>query len=166
MLRHGKQKKRNHQRHNPKKKTPCGGGWLRHGVEGGNMNLMIDSSHILTKKSTAISRRKAIRARCVDCSSDNYAEVRNCQFRLCALHPYRTGQGKQNPVARDKAIRKYCLWCMNDQRNEVRLCPSTDCPLYPYRLTRKAIQRHEKEHIGGLSGKKKSPAGVGMAEVC
>lgn len=154
-------KSQRHRRHESGNKNAMHRRRLRHGVKGGNMKKMQDLSHFSAK----LSRRKAIWQRCVDCSGFSYAEVRDCNFRLCALHPYRSGQGKQNPVARDKAIRKYCLWCMNEQRHEVRLCPSTDCSLYPYRLTRKAIQRHEKEHIGGLSARKKSPAMDSMAGV-
>lgn len=35
---------------------------------------------------------KAIRAKCVECSGDNLAEVRMCEIDDCALWPYRMGR--------------------------------------------------------------------------
>ena len=81
------------------------------------------------------NRREAIRARCIDCSGGNRAEVRNCEFTDCPLWPFRMGTGKQDPRARDKAIRAYCSWCANGQKVELDLCPSGGCPLFPYRKT-------------------------------
>jgi hypothetical protein len=40
---------------------------------------------------------KAIRAKCLDCSAGNEAEVRKCVAVSCALWPYRMGK---NPFAR------------------------------------------------------------------
>ena len=34
---------------------------------------------------------KAIRMKCLDCSSYSAAEVRNCKFENCPLYPYRSG---------------------------------------------------------------------------
>ena len=34
---------------------------------------------------------KAIRAKCLDCSGRNTAEVRNCLITDCPLYPYRMG---------------------------------------------------------------------------
>jgi len=34
---------------------------------------------------------KAIRAKCLDCSGGNNAEVRNCVIPSCPLYPYRMG---------------------------------------------------------------------------
>ena len=82
-----------------------------------------------------LSRRKAIRERCLNCSGWSHKEVTNCIFEDCPLYPFRSGQGKQNAKARAKAIRKYCLWCMNGQHGEVSKCPSKDCSLFPYRKT-------------------------------
>jgi hypothetical protein len=79
-----------------------------------------------------MNRRSAIRKRCIDCSAGSLAEVKDCHHADCPLHPYRTGQGKQNAKARDRAIKRYCLWC-NVSRYEVHLCPVTQCTLYPYR---------------------------------
>jgi hypothetical protein len=101
------------------------------------MKFIFDSSQIFT----VLSRRKAIRARCIDCSGFIKSEVRNCNHADCDLHPFRSGQGKQNPVERDKSIRKYCLQCMNGKRNVVMKCPSIDCSLYTYRLTQKTLNK-------------------------
>lgn len=35
---------------------------------------------------------KAIRAKCLDCSGDNYKEVRLCPVKKCPLYPYRFGK--------------------------------------------------------------------------
>ena len=35
---------------------------------------------------------KAIRAKCLDCSGGQYAEVRLCPIENCALYPYRMGK--------------------------------------------------------------------------
>lgn len=48
---------------------------------------------------------KAIRAKCLECSVGNVAEVRNCVIPTCPLYPYRMGHnparaglGKKNPA--------------------------------------------------------------------
>ena len=87
-------------------------------------------------KKVNINRRKAIRERCLNCAGWFHKEVTNCTFTDCPLHPFRSGQGKQNANARSKAIRNFCLWCMNGQHGEVLKCPSTDCSLFPYRKTK------------------------------
>ena len=83
-----------------------------------------------------LNRRKAIRERCLNCAGWFHKEVTNCTFTDCPLHPFRSGQGKQNAKTRSKAIRKYCLWCMNGQHGEISKCPSKDCPLFFYRKTK------------------------------
>lgn len=95
-----------------------------------------------------MNRRQAIRARCLDCSGFNNAEVRNCTFDDCPLFPFRMGTGKQDPTKRDKAIRAFCLWCMNGQKKEVQLCPSEQCPLYAF-----------NRHIERISGDKNASEG-------
>ena len=42
---------------------------------------------------------KAIRAKCLDCSYDNYAEVKRCQVPECILYPFRFGK---NPYSKKK----------------------------------------------------------------
>ena len=81
-----------------------------------------------------LNRRRAIREKCLNCSAWIPSEVRNCKFTNCALWPYRTGEGKQDPTKRAEAIRAKCMWCTSGQKKEVRLCPSTDCPLWIFRL--------------------------------
>ena len=82
-----------------------------------------------------LNRRKSIREKCLNCAGWFHKEVTKCAFTDCPLHPFRSGQGKQNAKDRSKAIREYCLWCVNGQHGEVIKCPSLDCPLYPYRKT-------------------------------
>jgi len=61
--------------------------------------------------------------------------VQVCQHTGCTLHPFRSGQGKQNARNRDRAIKAYCRWCANSF-GEVLHCPVTTCPLYPFRKFR------------------------------
>jgi hypothetical protein len=74
---------------------------------------------------------KAIRSKCIDCSGFELKEVRECQFKDCALYHLRMGRGSRATL---KRIRAYCLWCCNDQSNEVKLCPSLKCSLWQYRF--------------------------------
>ena len=46
---------------------------------------------------------KAIRAKCLECSVDNNAEVRNCVIPSCPLYPYRMGH---NPYIKMSEERK------------------------------------------------------------
>jgi len=129
------------------KNTPGGqtGGFEEGGAGCADLCLT-HTKNIPGAQAKKLNRRRAIRARCYDCSGFNRAEIRECPITDCKLYPYRMATGRQDPKARDRAIRVYCLWCMNGQRKEVSLCPSSDCPLYPYRQTPAAMQR--KRHIG------------------
>jgi hypothetical protein len=89
--------------------------------------------HKSGQKKIAVNRRKAIRERCLNCSSWYRKDVDDCYMTDCHLHPYRTGKGKQNAKKRAVAIRLYCFWCCAEQRAEVLKCPAKDCPLFPYR---------------------------------
>ena len=80
-----------------------------------------------------MNRRKAIREKCLNCSSWSAKDVKNCEMTDCQLYQFRSGQGKQDSKLRAKAIRKYCLWCMCDRPNEVSKCTAPDCPLFAYR---------------------------------
>ena len=42
--------------------------------------------------------RKAIRAKCRDCSNYQAKEIRLCPIQDCPLWPYRMGKGKEEPV--------------------------------------------------------------------
>jgi hypothetical protein len=62
----------------------------------------------LPKQSTNITQQvqaepilKVIRRKCIDCSADQLAEVRNCPVNACALWPYRMGE---NPFARPRGL--------------------------------------------------------------
>lgn len=81
--------------------------------------------------SAPLTRRGAIRARCLDCSGGSWKEVRDCKFTTCDLHPFRLGD---NPGSRTQAMRKHCLWCCNGSATEVRLCPAVRCAMHPFRL--------------------------------
>ena len=46
-----------------------------------------------------LTRRQAIRAKCLDCSGGNRAEVRHCPSNDCPLWPYRLGAEQKNTGA-------------------------------------------------------------------
>jgi hypothetical protein len=46
---------------------------------------------MLMEKIKVYTPLKAIRLKCLDCSCDNYAEVRECPRKTCTLYPYRMG---------------------------------------------------------------------------
>lgn len=81
-----------------------------------------------------ITPLKAIRARCLDCSGWNSADVRRCDFEDCELWPYRFGKRAKSPNTPVQGIRRYCLWCCAGSAHEVKLCPSQVCALHLYRL--------------------------------
>jgi hypothetical protein len=43
-----------------------------------------------------LTRSKAIKAHCFECSGWNRAEVRKCAIRTCPLYPFRTGTVKRD----------------------------------------------------------------------
>lgn len=90
---------------------------------------------LLKRKNTSdnMSRRNAVRLKCLDCSGYECNEVTNCNITDCPLYSFRSGAGKQDAKARDMAIKAYCLYCMNDQPREIALCISPYCSLFPYR---------------------------------
>ena len=79
---------------------------------------------------------RAIRLRCLDCSGNSAAEVRDCDRTHCALFAYRLGKRPKRPATMTpvKSMRAYCLWCCDGSAKEVRLCPKRGCPLHVYRL--------------------------------
>jgi hypothetical protein len=103
-------------------------------------------------KTLNLSRCRAIREKCLNCSCWSVKEVRDCSFKDCPVYAYREGQGKQNPKARDKAIKAFCLWCMAGQKSEVKRCVSVHCALFSFRRGKaeKAIRLLKKTHGGAF----------------
>lgn len=48
---------------------------------------------------------KAIRAKCLDCSNNQYSEVRNCGVGSCPLYPYRMGK-RPKPIEQKEEARQ------------------------------------------------------------
>lgn len=116
-------------------------------------------------KTVELTRRRAIREKCMDCSAWRSTEVDRCSFRKCALFPYRTGKGKQDAKARNKAIRTHCTWCMAGDVHEVKRCTSPHCALFSFRGVSRATKQgcpslSEKAHRQGCS-ETISPRGIG-----
>lgn len=81
-----------------------------------------------------MTRSKAIKAYCFDCSGNNYKEVRECEFADCPLYAGRQGKRPKGYQPK-KQIRYYCVNdCMNGSANEVKLCGEVNCPLWIYRM--------------------------------
>jgi hypothetical protein len=98
-----------------------------------------------------MNRRQAIRKKCLECSNYKCWDVANCTCTDCALYPFRSGKGKQDPKERNIALRKYCMWCVVDQPVELKYC-SKSCPLNDFR----GFIREKKPN----SHKNVSPAGL------
>ena len=45
---------------------------------------------------------KAIRAKCLDCTNNQYTEIKECKMTKCSLHPY--GLGKRPKKDNDKQM--------------------------------------------------------------
>ena len=43
------------------------------------------------EETETLTRSRAIRLKCYDCSGGNSAEIRNCVIRNCPLYPFRLG---------------------------------------------------------------------------
>ena len=94
-----------------------------------------------TTTGEAISARRAIRLRCLDCAETETVvgscEVgpdshEPCPLWFCRRGPSVTKAHKGSPL---KAIRAYCLWCMNGNAKLVRECDQeATCVLWPYRF--------------------------------
>ena len=80
-----------------------------------------------------LTRKKAIRHRCINCSGFFTPDVKNCTMTECHLYPYRMWGTVKHNISRAVSIRKYCLYCCAGQHPEVTKCPSHDCSLWPYR---------------------------------
>lgn len=86
-------------------------------------------------KLAIINRRKAIREKCLDCSSWLKNEVKNCSFNGCKLYGFRLAIGQQNAKARKEAIHRHCKLCSGGGSKEVKKCPTETCALYAFRLS-------------------------------
>lgn len=82
---------------------------------------------------TTLSRTKAVRDKCFDCSGFDRVEVRNCKHEECPLHPYRTTRSTTKKSGRPQAVRDYCLGCSGGNVVERARCESVNCPLHPFR---------------------------------
>ena len=82
-----------------------------------------------------LTRTKAVRERCLNCSAWSAYAVSQCPFTDCPLYPFRTGKGvRGRSDERNKAIVRYCQWCSNSRTPKD--CTVRLCPLYAYRSGR------------------------------
>lgn len=101
-----------------------------------------------------LTRVKAIRARCLDCS-DGQADVRACPFPECPLYHYRMGRkGAGAGKIPSIAIRDYCTECCNGQPRERTKCPAVKCPVWRYRNGREESIPAEAQKGGVCSQEK------------
>ncbi len=52
----------------------------------------------MEKKGEVLTPIKSIRAKCLDCSNNQYSEIKDCPIRDCALYPYRLGKRPKKVV--------------------------------------------------------------------
>lgn len=67
-----------------------------------------------------LTRAKAIRAKCLDCSCGSQKEVRECVIPDCPLYPYRMGKNpyyKGNKKGNPKGVEALKKW-REDQKKE------------------------------------------------
>ena len=55
------------------------------------------------RKDAALTPRRAMRLKCLECQCGNSAEVRRCPIVDCSLWPYRTGKGINTDANGDPA---------------------------------------------------------------
>jgi len=77
-----------------------------------------------------LTPKKAVRLRCLDCSSWFFPDVKKCDNKKCLLFKFRMGNGRPSV----KLIRKECISCMGGQQLQVRGYSDTACSLYPFRM--------------------------------
>ena len=80
-----------------------------------------------------ISRSKAIRYRCLDCSGFSSNRVDDCVHESCPLYGYRLGTGAKDATQRKRDMVEYCTQCCSGSTSEKKDCQSKMCPMYPYR---------------------------------
>lgn len=104
-----------------------------------------------------ITRKSAIRLRCLSCCCNQIVEVNQCPARKCPLWGYRMGQKWENPgisdenndkkriqvfdlkkyngqeIPRKSAIRLMCINCYGSYIG-VSKCSDKSCPLWGYRI--------------------------------
>lgn len=80
-----------------------------------------------------MSRKLAIKARCLDCCGFSYKDRENCTEVDCPLHPYRLGKCEKGESAkRTLSIKQFCTDCCLGDRQETINCGSENCPLHEY----------------------------------
>ena len=64
---------------------------------------------------------KAIRAKCIECSNENYAEIKECPITDCHLYPFRFGK---NPYRTKRVLteeqKKKLVETLAKARNKVK----------------------------------------------
>jgi hypothetical protein len=86
-----------------------------------------------------LTRGRAVKEKCLACSSFSHKDVKACKFKDCHLYPFRIRTPKHQSVQRSKAIKEYCAWCMRGFRAEIRQCTADKCPLYNFRTGADAV---------------------------
>lgn len=102
------------------------------------MKLLIkDKNDTLVLKN--LSRRRAVKELCLNCSAWSPSQRTNCPVTDCPLRPYRNGEIPEGLTAADRAraLRTYCLeGCCCGDRTEVRDCAITTCAIRPWRRSK------------------------------
>ena len=84
-----------------------------------------------------ITKSKAVKLRCLDCSAFDRKAVRECSNEKCILFVMRLRgklEGEKAGLRRARAIKHFCrIHCMNDYRDLVKECSDINCSFHQYR---------------------------------
>ncbi|HBM15778.1 MAG TPA: hypothetical protein DD381_05460 [Lentisphaeria bacterium] len=108
-----------------------------------------------------MNRRKAIKARCLDCSGGEIADVWNCKCPDCKLYPYRAEcKMPSGRLSIAKIIKEYCQWSQQSAKGQ-KLCTEPYCAFNKIgRLKRVFKGKIEKSSIAPCSGVSQSTKSV------
>lgn len=86
---------------------------------------------------------RSVRAYCLWCCNDSYAEVVQCPATDCSLWPFRSGKGSKGKGGLMKPIRAKCMDCSSEAYSEVTRCQFKDCSLWHYREGKNPFRKRE-----------------------
>jgi len=96
---------------------------------------------------------KAIRARCLFCSNNQFLEIKNCLIPDCPFYPFRFGKGSRRKGSILKIIREYCFGCGEGTKKDIRDCDVENCPVYLYRFGKRLKTPFQQAFLGKKSKK-------------
>lgn len=100
-------------------------------------------STVLTRDGEVIkvnlSKTKAIKLKCLDCSGFDRSSVKECVIEDCELYPYRLGKNPHTSKQRNNNMKLHCVNCSGGNKPNIKRCTVETCPLYYHRIGAKKI---------------------------